>query len=100
MIRIHYETVLAVVEAFAAQALRLQVLDPSERDYGGFRCPEHWICEPLAAANTLASLAVLYNDSRFSILSQFRIVRSAAFGDALSHPFSTRRRYNRWICSR
>ena len=59
-IRIHYETVLAVVEAFAAQALRLQVLDPSERDYGGFRCPEHWICEPLAAANTLASLAVLY----------------------------------------
>ena len=60
MIRIHYETVLAVVEAFAAQALRLQVLDPSERDYGGFRCPEHWICEPLAAANTLASLAVLY----------------------------------------
>ena len=60
MIRIHYETVLAVVEVFAAQALRLQVLDPSERDYGGFRCPEHWICEPLAAANTLASLAVLY----------------------------------------
>ncbi len=59
-IRIHYETVLVVVEAFAAQALRLQVLDPSERDYGGFRCPEHWICEPLAAANTLASLAVLY----------------------------------------
>lgn len=58
--RIHYETVLAMVEAFAAQALRLQVLDPSERDYGGFRCPEHWICEPLAAANTLASLSVLY----------------------------------------
>ena len=59
-IRIHYETVLAVVEAFAAQALRLQVLDPSERNYGGFRCPEHRVCEPLAAANTLASLAVLY----------------------------------------
>ena len=59
-IRIHYETVLAVAEAFAAQALRLQVLDPSDLDYGGFRCPEHWICEPLAAANTLASLAVLY----------------------------------------
>ena len=58
--RIHYETVLAMVEAFAAQALRLQVLNPSERDYGGFRCPEHQICEPLAAANTLASLAVLY----------------------------------------
>ena len=66
-VRIHYETVLAVVEAFAAQALRLQVLDPSERDYGGFRCPEHWICEPLSAANTLASLAVLYMtpDSRY-----------------------------------
>ena len=58
--RIHYETVLAMVEAFAAQALRLQVLNPSERNYGGFRCPEHQICEPLAAANTLASLAVLY----------------------------------------
>ena len=66
-IRIHYETVLAAVEAFATQALRLQVLDPSERDYGGFRCPEHWVCEPLAAANTLASLAVLYMtpDSRY-----------------------------------
>jgi hypothetical protein len=59
-IRLHYETVLAAVESFAAQALRLQVLDPSERDCGGFRCPEQWICEPLAAANTLASLAVLY----------------------------------------
>ena len=59
-IRLHYETVLAAVEAFAAQALRLQVLDPSERDCGGFRCPEQWICEPLAAANTLASLSVLY----------------------------------------
>ena len=59
-IRIHYESVLAAAEAFAAQALRLQILDPSERDYGGFRCPEHWICEPLAAANTLASLAALY----------------------------------------
>ena len=58
--RIHYETVLAAVEAFAAQALRLQVLDPSDRNYGGFRCPEHLICEPLAAANTLGSLAVLY----------------------------------------
>ena len=58
--RIHYETVLAAVEAFATHALRLQVLDPSERDYGGFRCPEHWVCEPLAAANTLASLTVLY----------------------------------------
>lgn len=59
-VRIHYENVLAGVEAFAAQALRLQILNPSERDYGGFRCPEHWICEPLATANTLASLAVLY----------------------------------------
>ena len=59
-VRIHYETVLAAVEAFAAQALRLQVLDPSDPNYGGFRCPEHWVCEPLAAANTLASLAVLY----------------------------------------
>ena len=59
-IRIHYESVLAAVEVFAAQALRLQVLDPSDRNYGGFRCPEHRICEPLAAANTLGSLAVLY----------------------------------------
>ena len=58
--RIHYETVLVAAEVFAAQALRLQVLDPSERNYGGFRCPEHRVCKPLAAANTLASLAVLY----------------------------------------
>ncbi len=58
--RIHYETVLAAAEAFAAQALRLQVLDPSGRDYGGFCCPEHWVCEPLAAANTFASLTTLY----------------------------------------
>ena len=66
-IRIHYESVLAAVEAFAAQALRLQVLDPSDRNYGGFRCPEHWVCEPLAAANTLGSLAVLYmtTDSQY-----------------------------------
>lgn len=66
-VRIHYENVLAVVEAFAAQALRLQIVDPSERDYGGFRCPEHWVCEPLATANTLASLAVLYTipDSQY-----------------------------------
>ena len=66
-IRLHYETVLAAVEAFAAQVLRLQVLDPSDRDYGGFRCPEHWICEPLAAANTFASLSVLYmtSDSQY-----------------------------------
>ena len=61
--RIHYETVLAAAEAFAAQALRLQVLDPSDRNYGGFRCPEHWVCEPLTAASTLASLAVLYMTS-------------------------------------
>lgn len=59
-IRIHYESVLAAVEAFAAQALRLQILDPSQHGYGGFLCPEHRICEPLAAANTLGSLAVLY----------------------------------------
>ena len=66
-IRIHYETVLAAVEVFAAQALRLQVLDPSDRDYGGFRCSEHWVYEPLAAANTLASLSVLYmtSDSQY-----------------------------------
>ena len=58
--RIHYESVLAAAEAFAVQALRLQVLDPSDRNHGGFRSPEHWVCEPLAAANTLASLSVLY----------------------------------------
>lgn len=65
--RIHYETVLVAAEAFATQALRLQALDPSDRDYGGFRCPEHWVCELLAAANTLASLSVLYmtSDSQY-----------------------------------
>ena len=65
--RIHYETVLVAVEAFATQALRLQILDPSDRDHGGFRCPEHWVCEPLAAANMFASLTTLHQtpDSQY-----------------------------------
>ncbi|MBI1930874.1 hypothetical protein HYR99_42330, partial [Candidatus Poribacteria bacterium] len=65
--RIHYQAILTAVEAFATQALKLQVLDAGARDYGGFRCPERWVCEPWAAANTFASLTTLYltPDSRY-----------------------------------
>jgi len=58
--RIHYKSILSAVEAFAKQALKTQVLDPSDQDYGGFRCPELFVCEPIAAANVLDSLVVLY----------------------------------------
>ncbi len=58
--RIHFQAVLTAVEAFAEQALKMQVLDPSDRNYGGFSCPELWVCEPWTAANTFTSLVVLY----------------------------------------
>jgi hypothetical protein len=65
--RTHYQAILTAVEAFATQTLKIQVLDPSDEAYGGFRCPERWVCEPWAAANTFASLTTLYltPDSRY-----------------------------------
>ena len=62
-----YRIVLEAVETFARKALELQILDESDKDYGGFRCPEQLVCEPWVAANTFSVLTMLYftRDSTF-----------------------------------
>jgi len=55
-----YKAILEVVESFVKNALAAQVLDDSDQNYGGFRCPDHLVCEPWAAANTFTTMTVLF----------------------------------------
>ena len=58
--RTNYKSILDLTEIYAGWALRSQVLEETDLDYGGFRCPEKLVCEPWAAANILSTLTQLY----------------------------------------
>jgi len=61
--RTNYKSILALTEIYAGRALYSQVLEKTDWDYGGFRCPEKLVCEPWAAANILSTLTQLYVNS-------------------------------------
>ena len=64
---IKYQAILEAVENFVKNALNVQVTDESNPDYGGFRCPDHLVCEPLSAVNTFTTMMILF----FSQNSQY-----------------------------
>ena len=55
-----YKAIMNAAEGFLENALAAQVLDESNSDYGGFRCPDLFVCEPLAAANVFTTMTVLF----------------------------------------
>ncbi len=55
-----YKDILSAVESFVRNALAIQVIDDSDLDNGGFRCPEHLVCETWSAVNTFFTMAVLF----------------------------------------
>ena len=58
-----YKAIMEAAESFAKNALAVQVLDDSDPDYGGFRCPDLFMCEPWAAINTFTTMTVLFFNS-------------------------------------
>lgn len=62
-----YKAILEAVESFVRNAMTVQVLDDSDPNYGGFKCPDHLVCEAWAAANTFTTMTVLF----FNPNSQF-----------------------------
>ncbi len=57
---LRYKDILSAVESFVRNALAIQVIDDSDPDNGGFRCPEHLVCETWSAVNTFNTMAVLF----------------------------------------
>ena len=57
---LRYKVLMEAVESFVRNALNVQVTDESSPDYGGFRCPDHLVCEPWSAVNTFATMMVLF----------------------------------------
>ena len=55
-----YKAIMEAAESFVRNALAVQVLDESDPDYGGFRCPDLFVCEPWAAANAFTTMTVLF----------------------------------------
>ncbi len=66
--KLRYNALLSAVESFIKNALDVQVTDESSPDYGGFRCPDHLICESWSAVNTFATMVIIFfnPDSRYS----------------------------------
>lgn len=62
-----YKAIMEAAESFVRNALTVQVLDDSDPDYGGFRCPDLLVCEVWAAVNTFTTMTVLFfnPDSRY-----------------------------------
>ncbi len=62
-----YKAIMNAAESFAKNALAAQVLDESNQDYGGFRCPDLFVCEPWVAANVFTTMTVLFfnQDSQY-----------------------------------
>ncbi len=57
---LRYKEILSAVECFIRNALAIQVIDDSDPDNGGFRCPEHLVCETWSAVNTFSTMAILF----------------------------------------
>lgn len=57
---IKYKALLEAVESFVKNVLNVQVTDESNPNYGGFRCPDHLVCEPWSAANTFATMITVF----------------------------------------
>lgn len=51
---------MEATEGFVKNALDNQILDESRPDYGGFRCPDTLLCEPLATACVFTTMTVLF----------------------------------------
>jgi len=62
-----YKAILRAAESFLKNALAVQVLDDSNPDFGGLRCPDLLVCEPWAAANAFTTMTILFfnQDSQF-----------------------------------
>ncbi len=62
-----YKAILRAAEGFLKNALAVQVLDDSNPDFGGLRCPDLLVCEPWAAANAFTTMTILFfnQDSQF-----------------------------------
>jgi hypothetical protein len=58
-----YKAIMEASESFVKNALAAQVLDDSDPDYGGFRCPDLLVCEPWAAVNTFTTMTILFFNS-------------------------------------
>ena len=59
--RTNYKSILALTEIYAGRALYSQVLEKTDWDYGGFRCPEKLVCEPWAARLDRNACSLLSN---------------------------------------
>ncbi|HGE70404.1 TPA: hypothetical protein ENX78_06185 [Candidatus Poribacteria bacterium] len=57
---IRFKVLLTAIESFIKNALNVQVKDELNSDYGGFRCPDHLVCEPWSAINTFATIAIIF----------------------------------------
>jgi hypothetical protein len=55
-----YKILLEAIESFVRNAFNVQVLDEPNIDYGGFRCPDHLVCEPLSAINAFTTMTILF----------------------------------------
>ena len=62
-----YKAIMEAAESFVKNALAAQVLDELDPDYGGFQCPDLYVCEPWIAANTFTTMTVLFfnQDSQY-----------------------------------
>ena len=77
-----YKAIMEAVESFVKNALAVQVLNDSDPDYGGFRCPDLFVCEPWAAINTFSTMTVLFfnPDSQYYRSSElFRKMKLALY---------------------
>ena len=61
--QLRYKALLDAVESFIKNALDVQVTDESNSDYGGFRCPDHLICELWSAVNTFTTMVIIFFNS-------------------------------------
>ena len=57
---LRYSVLLEAIESFVKNAFGVQVIDESNVDYGGFRCPDYLVCEPLIAINTFTTMTILF----------------------------------------
>lgn len=73
---IRFKFLLSAAEAFIKNALNVQVRDELNRDYGGFKCPDHLVCEPWSAINTFATMAIVFLDAKSQYYQSTELLKS------------------------
>ncbi|MGB9594899.1 MAG: hypothetical protein ACPL7B_01350 [Candidatus Poribacteria bacterium] len=73
---IRFKVLLSAIEAFIKNALNIQVRNESNIDYGGFKCPDHLVCEPWSAINVFATMAVIFLDTRSQYYHSTELLKS------------------------